>query len=308
MKCINVAVLGDNALCRELGKRGTASDFAIYNYKQGEDTLCFVEPTMYPDKLQPLLYALAMCDAALLVVKALDKPLGEIIVALDALQVPGFAIVEAPAEQFSAVAKGTAVEKYETLERDAIKIRERMLALDAQGGERAFLPIDHFFDVKSVGTVVLGSLHGTLHVHDELVLYPTGKQVSVRSLQVQDEDVKEAQNTRVGVALKGAGIEYLDRGYALAGKGECLSGDKFSASVRVSKYCREGLNNGETVHVSLGLQFFPAKATLQKSIAAGEEGGATLECGKAVAFRQGDKALITKPEAKMRIVGAASVL
>jgi selenocysteine-specific translation elongation factor len=307
MKCINVAVLGDNALCRELGKRGTASDFAIYNHRQGGDTLCFVEPTLYPDKLQPLLYALSMCDAALLVVKAIDKTLGEIIVALDALQVPGFAVLEAPAEQFSAVAKGTVAEKYETLERDAIKIRERMLTLDVQRSERAFLPIDHFFDVKSVGTVVLGSLHGTLRVHDELVLYPAGKQVSVRSLQVQDEDVKEASNTRVGVALKGAGVEYLDRGYALARKGECLSGDKINASVRVSKYCREGLSSGDAVHVSLGLQFVPAKAVLQSDIKAGGEGSATLKCGKAVAFRRGDKALITKPEAKMRIVGAAVV-
>ena len=81
MKNINIAVLGDDDFAKELGKKGTATDFTIYNYKGtdmkgGELTATFLSPTSYPDKLQSLTHCLAMADAAILVVKKLDKELG----------------------------------------------------------------------------------------------------------------------------------------------------------------------------------------------------------------------------------------
>ena len=87
MKGLTVAVLGDAALAAELGKKGTVSDLSFFNLKSGEDSVTYVVPSRYPEKLQSLATALAMSDAAVLVVEKLDKELGETIVAIDSFGV-----------------------------------------------------------------------------------------------------------------------------------------------------------------------------------------------------------------------------
>ena len=77
--------------------------------------------------------------------------------------------------------------------------------------------IDHFFKVKSVGTVALGFvLSGTLKKHQTLYLNPTGLQAQVRSIQMNDVDYDQAPaGSRVGLALKNVDVDDMERGYLL---------------------------------------------------------------------------------------------
>jgi selenocysteine-specific translation elongation factor len=48
----------------------------------------------------------------------------------------------------------------------------------------AVIPIDHAFDIKGVGMVVLGVVkEGTVRAYDELALTPGGKKILVKSIQ-----------------------------------------------------------------------------------------------------------------------------
>ncbi|VVC00974.1 Uncharacterised protein [uncultured archaeon] len=81
MKHIHIAALeADAELAKKIGKKGSESDYAIYNCKEGDKVLCIYHPSKYPDKVQPLLYALSLCDAAYFRPAAIDKFAGEMIV------------------------------------------------------------------------------------------------------------------------------------------------------------------------------------------------------------------------------------
>ncbi len=82
-----VAVLGESGYADNLGKKGTATDIVLYDLKKGEDTVTFIEPTRYPERLAPLFYTVAMAKKALVVVDELNASLGECLVMLQCARV-----------------------------------------------------------------------------------------------------------------------------------------------------------------------------------------------------------------------------
>jgi selenocysteine-specific elongation factor len=79
------------------------------------------------------------------------------------------------------------------------------------------LYVDRAFTLRGIGTVVTGTLwSGTLAEGDELRAEPAGTGVRVRSVQVHDEPVEEAQaGQRVALALPGVERSAVRRGDAL---------------------------------------------------------------------------------------------
>ena len=87
-------------------------------------------------------------------------------------------------------------------------------------GHAAHLYIDRVFTVNGIGTVVTGSLaDGSLKVGDRLKMYPSGKDVQVRTLQSYHKNLDEAEPvSRVAVGLKGVTRKELERGCCIAGR------------------------------------------------------------------------------------------
>src|SRR2546428_13806526 len=85
MKSINYALLGDESLAKDLGKKGTTTDLTIYDRKEGEVLRTWTVPSTFPDKIPPLFQALNMAEHVIFYVTKLDKFTGEQIVALDVL-------------------------------------------------------------------------------------------------------------------------------------------------------------------------------------------------------------------------------
>ena len=78
---IHIAALEPDAeFAKKIGKKGSESDFTIYNCKESERIMCLYHPNKHPDKNQPLLYSLALADAAYLRPQTIDKYTGEMIV------------------------------------------------------------------------------------------------------------------------------------------------------------------------------------------------------------------------------------
>jgi selenocysteine-specific elongation factor len=81
----------------------------------------------------------------------------------------------------------------------------------------ARLPIDRVFTMKGFGTVVTGTLvAGTIRREDELEVFPTGRRVRVRGVQVHGETSEAATaGQRTALNLAGASTEDLTRGMTL---------------------------------------------------------------------------------------------
>ena len=94
MKHLTVGVFHDDTIGRELGKKGTESDIAIFNRKMDEHVFTFMSPVA--DKLPPKSQIISSIDAAIVVFSGMTRELGETIVMLDALDVShGIAVTSA---------------------------------------------------------------------------------------------------------------------------------------------------------------------------------------------------------------------
>jgi len=102
------------------------------------------------------------------------------------------------------------------LKQALIKVASEATAKDS--GAVARLPIDRVFSMKGFGTVVTGTLvAGTIHKEDELEVFPTGKRVRVRGVQVHGQTADKAiAGQRTALNLAGVAIEDLSRGMMLA--------------------------------------------------------------------------------------------
>jgi selenocysteine-specific elongation factor len=97
-----------------------------------------------------------------------------------------------------------------------VKVAQEVPAKDSTALVR--LPVDRVFTMKGFGTVVTGTLiAGTIRKEDELEVFPTGKRVRVRGVQVHGEAADQAvAGQRTALNLAGVTVEELARGMTLA--------------------------------------------------------------------------------------------
>jgi selenocysteine-specific translation elongation factor len=285
---VTVALVGATGVAKELAKKSTASDITLFHQVQDGHALTLVEPTQYPEKFPPLLYALALSDRAVLVANQLDRGLAETAATLDLFDLPA-EVRHGPGvgpDELARAFRGLRIERASVSPLDLLALREELgRAERAPVAGEPIVVLDHYFPVKGVGTVALGFVRqGTLRPHAALRLYPTDRTVEVRSVQVHDVDVKEAASgERVGVALKGVEVDELARGQLLAPEGELRVGTTLEGSAgHVSPYYRGDLVAGAQLHALIGLQFVPAAVTSHE----GER--IVVETDRPVAWGRGD--------------------
>ncbi len=263
MTGVTVALLGAAEIAKELGKKGTASDLTLFNLVHDEHAVTIVEPTQFPEKIPPLLTAVAMADRCLLVVPELSRPVAETIAVLELTEVPTTVVVGPGVgdTEIARVLKGGRLADAPRVPLDLPHLRELVESwVDPPREGPVRVPIDHAFPVKGVGAVALGVVRrGTLRAHDRLRLFPTPKVVEIRSVQVHDVDRKEAVvGERVGLALKGVEADELARGQVLAPEGslEVASALRLGPLTRC-RYYRGDAGPGARLHLSLDLQSVP---------------------------------------------------
>ncbi|MDW5562925.1 MAG: EF-Tu/IF-2/RF-3 family GTPase [Methanomassiliicoccus sp.] len=315
MANLNVAVIGPNDYAKDLGKKGTASDITLYDLKQGTDTVTFIEPTKYPDRLAPLFYAVSMADRALVVVEAINAQLGECIVMLQCAGVKeGYIILRnyLTREQLAPLTKGTVLEAYRFVEDDKNSLREMLISeakgrTVAQGMGKGAVPIDHFFNVKGVGTVILGYVaYGRIEKHDDLKVLPTNRTALVRSIQKHDDDFDDAvHGDRVGLALKNIDVEQLDRGYVLTEDSSIRSDSSVTAQAELVNYWKMPLKEGMVLHLGHWMQFIGARVEAVKDGGDFRRPTISLTLDKPVVHPPGSRAVIMYLEGgKLRVAGS----
>jgi selenocysteine-specific translation elongation factor len=168
------------------------------------------------------------------------------------------------------------------------------------------MPVDHFFNVKGIGTVVLGSVvEGALRKHDEMRVLPGDKIAQVRSIQKHDADFDCAGvGDRTGIALKGVEIDDLDRGTILTNDTSIKSISSLSAKAEIVKYWPSPLKEGMVLHIGYWMQFVPARVEGVKAEGDWHRPELTLKLDKTLVYKPGARAVLTYPEGgKLRVLG-----
>jgi selenocysteine-specific translation elongation factor len=316
MPSVTLAVLGNLDYAKELGKKSTESDVQLMTFKEGDTHVSMVVPFRHPEKIHPLVYAVNAADAILIVVKQMDRDLGESILAAAAAgHTRGLIVLQnyVQPEQVAPLLKGTTLAGLPmTTDDKPASVRQKIvdLAVAPKDGP-VRLPIDHHFHVKGIGAVILGFVgQGIVKKHDILRVYPSTKTCQVRSIQVHDIDVNEATTgDHVGLALKNVENEDLDRGNILAPDNTLSvaeSGTTLTLNVAITPFYKPGIKNDGVYHLAHGWQMATSRA--KGELSAGKDGSVPFELTKAIAYAPGDRVVIVNLDnAMQRIVGHATI-
>ncbi len=311
---ITVALLGAIDYGSNLAKKGTSTDITLYNLKKGEDTVTFIEPTRYPERLAPLFYACALAKSALIVVDELNASFGEQLVMLQCSNIQsGYFVLRnfIPKEKIEPLLKGTNLEKFDFISDDPNLIREKLLVKAAQQNPSEVqtigtVPVDHAFNVKGIGVVVLGIVvNGVVQKHATLNVLPATKTAQVRSIQKHDDEFAVAgEGDRVGLALKNVAVEDLDRGTVLTNDPTIKTTTKLQTQASLVKYWQTPIKQGMVMHVGHWTQFVSAKVEAVSENSDLKKLDLTLMLDKPLVYLPGGKAVLMYLEgAKLRVAG-----
>lgn len=252
---LTVGVFGNRLFVNELGKKSTINDLAIHHHADSMHTFTFVAPNS--EKVQPLLQALQMTEIPILVLKDLTPQVGEDIVGLSEMNFKhGFTILDNFAiDKYQKLVKDTPLERYEIISANVGDIYERLDKIAVERSSDVLVSIDNFFDVKGVGTVILGIMKsGTVNKYDKLILEPLGKEVVVKGIQIHDKDYDSASDgSRIGFNLKGIEVQEIKRGQVLC-KTPCTKVKELPNKIIRNKFYKTEFKDNEQVTVSAGLQ------------------------------------------------------
>jgi selenocysteine-specific translation elongation factor len=311
-----VAVLGASNYAGNLGKKSTATDIILYDLKRGPDSVTFIEPTRYPERLAPLFYAVAMAEKAVVIVDELNSFFGECLVMLQCSNVKGGYFIlrnYLSKDRIEPLIKGTCLEKFEFIEDNPTLLRERFIIEAAQQTIKSedeentgTVPLDHAFNDKGVGTVVLGTIaNGRVMKHDTMQVLPGGKMTQVRSIQKQDDEFDSAyEGERVGLALRNIEVADLDRGTVLTRDPEVKTSKLLDTNALLVKYWPAKIKTGMILHLGHWMQFVNGRVEEVKDEGDWRKPVLTVALDRELVHLPGDQAVLMYLEGgKLRVAG-----
>jgi selenocysteine-specific elongation factor len=156
------------------------------------------------------------------------------------------------------------------------------------------LPIDRVFTMKGFGTVVTGTLvAGTIRKEDELELFPSGKRVRVRGVQVHGQAAEAATaGQRTALNLAAVATEELARGMMLAPHG-LRSTTRVDVSLNLLASARP-LKDRARVHLHSYTMETVAEVVLirERQLAPGKSAFARLRLADAAMLLPGDRFIV----------------
>ena len=304
MNSINFVVLGEQTIANDFGKKGTTTDLTLYDKKESDVIRTWVVPNGFPEKIQPLLQAINIAEYVIFYVASLDKYVGEQIIALDMLGKKDGIIshsYEVDENRLNSMIKGTVLSNYKKVDSPNIK-QELTKFLPISNNGDTQIVIDHCFDVKGVGTVVLGKvLQGTVNQYDKLKHLPSRTEVMIKSIQMHDDDIKLANcPARVGLSLKGIKPDEVGRGDIITSDESLLVKSEIEIDFKQSPFYKGEISENQMCLVCIGLQVKAAKVSSVSPV--------KLTLDKPIVYTKNDICLLVKPESvSVRVIGSGKI-
>lgn len=189
-------------------------------------------------------------------------------------------------------------------------------ALAVDGRPR--LAIDRSFTIAGFGTVVTGTLAGgSLHVGDEVEIFPTALAARVRGLQTHGKNQERAQSgSRVAVNLTGVSVDQAWRGCVLAAPGSMRATTLIDVQVELRDYMATGrkssvvtLRHNQQVKLFLGAAESLATVKLLdgNEVQPGTTAWVQFEMASPIACARGDRFIVRLPSPSITLGGGQVV-
>ena len=304
MESINFVVLGEQTIANDFGKKGTSTDLTLYDRKESNIISTWIIASGFPDKIQPLLQAINIAEYVIFHVASLDKFTGEQIIALDSLGKKEGILshsYDVDESRLNTMIKGTVLENYKII--DSSNLKDEMLKFPViQNDGQTHIVIDHCFDVKGVGTVALGKvISGKISQYDKLTHLQSGTEVMVKSIQMHDDDVKEAVSpARVGLSLKNIKPDEITRGDILSNDNSVNILNEISLDFKKNQFYKNIISKNEMCLVNIGMQIKSGKFMSISPV--------KLKLDKPMVVLPNDTCVLLKPESQsIRIIGNGEI-
>ncbi|MCR3955426.1 MAG: selenocysteine-specific translation elongation factor [Gudongella sp.] len=173
------------------------------------------------------------------------------------------------------------------------------------------LPIDRVFTISGFGTVVTGTLlAGKFSVGDEVEIYPSGIKSRIRSIQVHDQDAKEAfGGQRVAMNLANVKKDEIERGNVVAPINAMVSTMMLDVKVKLLKSLDKVIENRTRLKLYLGTEEILCRIVLldKEALEPGEEAYAQLRLEAETVAKRGDR-FILRFYSPMFTIGGGEIL
>jgi selenocysteine-specific elongation factor len=181
------------------------------------------------------------------------------------------------------------------------ELKRAMIAAAAEVQPRdsralARLPIDRVFTMKGFGTVVTGTLlSGTIRREEEVEVFPSGRKVRVRGVQVHGHAAEAAiAGQRTALNLAGASTEDLSRGMTVAPPATFTTTRRVDVQLRLLASASRPLKHRSRVHFHSNTMETVAEIALHgtKQVAPGSAATARLKIPEGALLLPGDRFII----------------
>ena len=181
------------------------------------------------------------------------------------------------------------------------ELKRAMIAAAAEVQPRdsralARLPIDRVFTMKGFGTVVTGTLlSGTIRREEEMEVFPSGRKVRVRGVQVHGHAAEAAiAGQRTALNLAGASTEDLSRGMTVAPPATFTTTRRVDVQLRLLASASRPLKHRSRVHFHSNTMETVAEIALHgtKQVAPGSAATARLKIPEGALLLPGDRFII----------------
>ncbi|MBA87111.1 MAG: hypothetical protein CMB29_03490 [Euryarchaeota archaeon] len=337
MTVLNVAMFGSDDLAKSIAKATDQRDVHTYVHKEYHDgeakIISIIRPARYPERLRPLLNAISAGRVGVIEVNSVDAILGEVLVAFASSSIDsGLAIINPidgewiDEEIVKKMFHQAGLTKWKFVSNEGVEIRNQLYQLmeDLEqvlidsATSQLVVSIDQYFNVKGIGLVAIGYVQsGTINVHDELYILPAKVGGNTKSLQVMDDDVKQAKSgDRVGIAIRGAKDDSLNNGSIIVKPAvddkktnthiplSVIEHKLSELTIAPSPFQKRVLTEGDVIHISVDLQFTVGRV---KSVN-GSKLRVEWESPVYIRRDEPDSAIIAQLDSKPRIIGSASLI
>jgi len=173
------------------------------------------------------------------------------------------------------------------------------------------LPVDRVFTISGFGTVVTGTLlAGKFSIGDEVEIYPSGIKSRIRSIQVHDQDSKEAfGGQRVAMNLANVKKDDIERGNVVAPINAMVTTMMLDVKIRLLKGLDKVIENRTRLKLYLGTEEILCRIVLldRETLEPGEEAYAQLRLESETVAKRGDR-FILRFYSPMFTIGGGEIL
>ncbi len=273
VKVLNVGFVGTDEYARSIAKKSDSRDVDSYVHKEtveeGARVLSILRPLKHPESIRPLLSVLNVSRVGLIEVTKIDAALGECLVAFGCAGIERGIVLINPEEgewvdpeQVRMLLPQAGLD-WEVMESppEPHEIRDSLFEMSEEEaiGRPLVVPLEQQFNVQGIGIVGIGYVQsGTIKKHDEVEELPGGNSAIVRSLQVMDDDVEQANSgDRVGIAFRGLKEGALEKGSVIIHKGcdSVTAHSSSTGSLSKAPFQKRGVSDGDVIHASIDMQF-----------------------------------------------------